>query len=92
MSTSRALPQAFTFPQRSKDVNELVSIALSQMERGRETLALDKETDTYHCESFALKIFNHADKMDRAGRSDMGTAKAFLAASYFIEVRGAEQP
>lgn len=81
-----AVEQALTFPQRSKDVSDLVSIALSQMEKDRGALALDKENDMYHCESFALKIFSNADKMDRAGRADLATAKAFFVASYFLEV------
>lgn len=31
-------------------------------------------------------MFANADKVDRAGRADLGTAKTFLAASYFIEI------
>eukprot|EP00959_Pyramimonas_sp_CCMP1952_P104319 2180245-Pyramimonas_sp.AAC.2 len=36
---------------------------------------------------FAVKIFNNADKQDRAGRATADTAKAYYAASIFIEVR-----
>ncbi len=40
----------------------------------------------FHCEAFALRIFANADKVDCAGRADANTAKAYYAASFFIEV------
>lgn len=46
----------------------------------------------YQCEAFALRIFNNADRVDRAGRADSNTPKAYLAASYFIEVHCVTSP
>ena len=46
-----------------------------------------REEDQAHCESFALAVFNRADRVDRAGRADKATAVTFYAASYFFEVR-----
>lgn len=45
-----------------------------------------REEDQAHCESFALAVFNRADRVDRAGRADKATAVTFYAASYFFEV------
>jgi hypothetical protein len=39
-----------------------------------------------HVEGFALSVFAKADKQDRAGRADLGTAKTFYAASIFFEI------
>eukprot|EP00955_Chlamydomonas_euryale_P104596 365578-Chlamydomonas_euryale.AAC.8 len=61
--------------------------AAIQMEKDKPKLALDKEQDRFHCEAVALKIFSNADKVDRAGKATIATAKAFLAASYFLDVR-----
>ena len=44
-----------------------------------------REEDSAHCESFALTVFNRADRVDRAGRADKATAVTFYAASYFFE-------
>jgi hypothetical protein len=32
-----------------------------------------------------MKVFSNADQSDNAGRSNLDTAKAFLASSYFFE-------
>ncbi|CAE5965668.1 unnamed protein product [Arabidopsis arenosa] len=41
--------------------------------------------DNMHVEGFALSVFAKADKQDRAGRADLGTAKTFYAAAIFFE-------
>lgn len=81
-----AVEQAFVFKNRAKEINSLVSAALSQMESDVEGLALDRENDQYYCESFAIKVFGIADRSDRAGRHDKATATSFLASSYFFDV------
>jgi hypothetical protein len=41
----------------------------------------------YHCESFASNIFRRANRVDRAGRANADTARAFYASSIFYDVR-----
>ncbi|KAJ9531220.1 hypothetical protein QJQ45_006662 [Haematococcus lacustris] len=78
--------QALQLEKRHKDINGLVASTLASLEKSKLTLTLDQESDRYHCESFALKIFSNADRTDRAGRADVNTAKAFFAASFFLEI------
>ncbi len=49
-------------------------------------LDLDRESDKVHCEAFALRIFGNADRVDRMGKADANTSKAFYAASIFFDV------
>lgn len=51
-------------------------------------LELDPAADRIHCLGFALRIFDNADRVDRAGKATERTSKAFYAASVFIEVGG----
>ncbi|KAL6759310.1 Vta1 like-domain-containing protein [Haematococcus lacustris] len=81
-----AVDQALQLEKRHKDINGLVASTLASLEKSKLTLTLDQESDRYHCESFALKIFSNADRTDRAGRADVNTAKAFFAASFFLEI------
>lgn len=48
---------------------------------------LHAQADRIHCEGFALRIFDNADRVDRAGKATERTSKAYYAASIFIEVR-----
>ena len=61
---------------------------LGQLEKDKAKLQLEPEEDKLHCETFALRIFANADKVDRAGKSTENTSKAYYAASIFIEVDG----
>jgi len=81
-----AVEQAIQFKTRAKEINSLVSAALSQMEKDKEGLSLDKDNDQYYCESFAIKVFGIADRSDRAGKQNKATATSFLASSYFFDV------
>jgi hypothetical protein len=54
--------------------------------RAQARLELDPAGDRIHCEGFALRIFDNADRVDRAGKATERTCKAFYAASVFIEV------
>jgi hypothetical protein len=60
------------------------SILRSAQDKTR--LVLDPESDKVHCEAFALKVFGNADRIDRQGKADANTAKAYYAASFFFEV------
>jgi vacuolar protein sorting-associated protein VTA1 len=44
-------------------------------------------SDRLYCENFALTVFSRADRMDRAGRADINTAKCYYAAAIFLQVR-----
>ncbi|XP_062077568.1 protein HOMOLOG OF MAMMALIAN LYST-INTERACTING PROTEIN 5 isoform X2 [Humulus lupulus] len=60
----------------------------------KKSLKLGSE-DSLYLEGFASNVFAKADKQDRAGRADLGTAKTFYAASIFFEILnqfGALQP
>lgn len=45
--------------------------------------AADKE----YVRNFALTVFRRADKLDRAKRADINTAKCFYAAAIFLQVQ-----
>jgi len=81
-----AVDLALKFQQRAKEINGLVMAALAALEKDKARLQLDKESDKVHCEVFALRIFGNADRVDRLGKADMNTSKAFYAASFFIEI------
>ncbi|GAX80208.1 hypothetical protein CEUSTIGMA_g7646.t1 [Chlamydomonas eustigma] len=81
-----AVEQACRFEKRAADVTELVTVALDQMEKDKPHLDLDEENDRYICEALALKIFSNADKVDRAGKATLTTAKTFYASTYFFEI------
>ncbi|KAF5829036.1 Vta1 like-domain-containing protein [Dunaliella salina] len=60
--------------------------ALAALEKDKARLQLDRESDKVHCEVFALRIFGNADRVDRLGKADMNTSKAYYAASFFFEI------
>ncbi len=91
LSASLQLPrnatQAVSIPKRAKEITGLVSAAMSRLEKDKAALTLDKEQDKVHCEAFALRVFANADRTDRLGKADAGTAKGFYAAFCFFDVR-----
>ncbi|CAI5991307.1 unnamed protein product [Closterium sp. NIES-64] len=70
---------------RSAAVNALLVSIMSRLEKDKAALQLSPD-DGLHVEGFAQRVFSKADKQDRAGRADMGTAKTFYAAGIFFEV------
>ena len=64
----------------------MLSALIAKLEKDKPSINIQPE-DAQYCESFAVTIFNRADKMDRAGRADKNTVITFYAASVFIEVR-----
>eukprot|EP00798_Chlamydomonas_sp_ICE-L_P007776 gene7776-963_t len=78
--------QAMKIKPLAKEINKLLVDTLTKMEVEKPNLGLNNETDKYHCESFALRIFKNADKADCAGKADGDTSKAYYAASFFIEI------
>jgi hypothetical protein len=79
--------QGLRIPKRAKEIDGLLKALLVQLEKDKQSISLDATNDKYACEIFALNIFKRADKVDRAGRADVNTSKAYYAASIFIEVR-----
>ena len=82
----RAVEEGLGLPERSAAVTALLGSVVTKLERAKaEGLELGDE-DSVHVEGFAVGVFARADKADRAGVADLNTAKAFYAASVFLEV------
>ncbi|XP_017258303.1 LOW QUALITY PROTEIN: protein HOMOLOG OF MAMMALIAN LYST-INTERACTING PROTEIN 5-like [Daucus carota subsp. sativus] len=82
-----AMERGLKIPQteRTKTTNALLVSLMKQLEKDKKSLELTPD-DGLHIEGFALNVFAKADKQDRAGRADKGTAKTFYAASIFFEI------
>ena len=82
----RAVEEGLGLPERSAAVTALLGSVMTKLEQAKaEGLELGDE-DSVHVEGFAVGVFARADKADRAGVADLNTAKAFYAASVFLEV------
>ncbi|KAG2495255.1 hypothetical protein HYH03_006528 [Edaphochlamys debaryana] len=85
-----AVEQAMQLTHRAKEVNALLAATLSQLEKDKAKLdpppGVDPAADRIHCLGFALRVFDNADRVDRAGKATERTSKAFYAASVFIEI------
>ncbi|KAK9849806.1 hypothetical protein WJX84_003534 [Apatococcus fuscideae] len=80
-----AVHQALSFEKRQPDIDSIVKILMSRLEKDKQKVQLS-DTDQQHCETFAQLIFNRAEKMDQAGKWDQNTVIAYYSASYFIEI------
>ncbi|KAK4278426.1 hypothetical protein QN277_016274 [Acacia crassicarpa] len=82
-----AMERGLKIPQseRTKTTNALLVSLMNQLEKDKKSIKLEPD-DSLHLEGFALNVFAKADKQDRAGRSDLSTAKTFYAASIFFEI------
>ncbi len=78
--------QAISITNREPEISGIVEALLAKLEKDKPSLNIGPEDQAY-CENFALTVFSRADKVDRAEKADRTTAKAFYAASIFIEVR-----
>lgn len=83
--------QGFALPTRDKQIDGILKALLATLEKEKlRVKELSKAngdvTDAQYCENFAVQVFNRADKVDRAGRADKGTAMTYYAASFFIDV------
>ena len=82
-----AVMSGLRMENRSPEVNEMMSDAMEKLERAKATMKdLDEVQDEVTCESFALEIFDKADRADRAGSRGITTAKMYYAASIFFNV------
>ncbi|KAJ3694640.1 hypothetical protein LUZ60_000017 [Juncus effusus] len=82
-----AMERGLVIPQkdRTKTTNSLLISLMNQLEKDKKTLKLSSD-DNLYLEGFASNVFAKADKIDRAGRADLNTAKTFYAASIFYEI------
>ena len=81
-----AVEEGLKLQNRDKAIEELLFSVMDKLEQFKAKNALNPEEDKLQLEGFALKIFSRADRVDRAGKADMSTCKAFYAASVFMEV------
>ncbi len=70
---------------RSPQIEGVLGALLAKLEKDKPFINSGPD-DQQYCENFAVKVFNRADKVDRAGRADKSTATTYYAASVFIEV------
>ncbi|THU58073.1 hypothetical protein C4D60_Mb03t10350 [Musa balbisiana] len=82
-----AMERGLKIPQkdRTKTTNALLLSLMNQLEKDKKSVKLGPD-DYLYVEGFASNLFAKADKQDRAGRSDLNTAKTFYAASIFFEI------
>ena len=78
--------QGLVLENRSPQIDGVLGALLAKLEKDKPAISAGPD-DQQYCENFAVKVFNRADKVDRAGRADKGTATTYYAASVFIEVR-----
>jgi len=77
--------QGLALENRSAQIDGVLGALLAKLEKDKPAINAGPD-DHQHCENFAVKVFNRADRVDRAGRADKGTATTYYAASVFLEV------
>lgn len=77
--------QGLALENRSAQIDGVLGALLAKLEKDKPAINSGPD-DHQYCENFAVKVFNRADKVDRAGRADKGTATTYYAASVFLEV------
>jgi vacuolar protein sorting-associated protein VTA1 len=78
--------QGLEIPNPTKEIQGLIRATFSQCEKDKPIVKPVEDTDRAECEAFALGVFRRADRVDRAGRADANTSKAFYAAAIFMQV------
>eukprot|EP00879_Flechtneria_rotunda_P007323 GHRR01007682.1.p1 GENE.GHRR01007682.1~~GHRR01007682.1.p1 ORF type:complete len:432 (+),score=152.84 GHRR01007682.1:237-1532(+) len=81
-----AIKKALEISQPTKEIAGLIKATFAQCEKDKPNVKPNEDQDRLYCESFALTVFKRADKVDRAGRADINTCKAFYAAAIFLQV------
>eukprot|EP00878_Enallax_costatus_P002726 GHUV01002915.1.p1 GENE.GHUV01002915.1~~GHUV01002915.1.p1 ORF type:complete len:286 (+),score=107.16 GHUV01002915.1:222-1079(+) len=81
-----AIKKGLEIPKPTKEISGLIKATFLQCERDKPQIQPNAAQDRLYCENFALNVFRRADKVDRAGRADMNTCKAFYAAAIFLQV------
>lgn len=78
--------QALELPHPADPIKDLIKALFDQCEKDKPKIQPNEAADREYCKNFALTVFNRADKMDRANRADINTAKCFYAAAIFLQV------
>jgi vacuolar protein sorting-associated protein VTA1 len=66
---------------------ECLGAILNDLEKEKKAMSNFTKDEGYAvCREFAMKIFDRADAVDRAGKSNKSTAKSFYAAASFLDV------
>jgi vacuolar protein sorting-associated protein VTA1 len=66
---------------------ECLGQILNDLEKEKKAMSnFTKEEGYVICREFAMKVFDKADSIDRAGKSNKSTAKSFYAAASFLDV------
>ena len=86
---SRLLPchfQALEFSSPAEPIRGLIKALFDQCEKDKPLVQPNEAADKEYVKNFAITVFNRADKLDRAKRADINTAKCFYAAAIFLQV------
>eukprot|EP00803_Ostreobium_quekettii_P008779 evm.model.scf_2097.3 EVM.evm.TU.scf_2097.3 scf_2097:20497-25081(-) len=78
--------QGIRIEERAPEADQLLGKVLTHLEKDKPFINLDQEADAEYCEKFALGVFRNAERKDRAGQATRDTAKAYYAASIFLEI------
>ena len=82
-----AVMEGIAIPSRHPDIASLINKVMGDLEAAKPKLTLSGgDSDRFHVEAFALKVFAGADRLDRGGKRDDSTMKRFFAASQFFRV------
>lgn len=71
----------------STEARECLGMMLNDLEKEKKAMSSFTKEEGYQlCRGFAMKVFDKADAVDRAGKSNKTTAKSFYAAASFLDV------
>jgi len=71
----------------STEGNKCLGTVMESLEKEKKTMSnFSKEESEMLCRKFANKVFDKADKVDRAGMANKSTAKSFYAAASFLDM------
>lgn len=83
--------QALELPHPAEPIRGLIKALFDQCEKDKPKVQPNEASDKEYCKNFALTVFSRADKLDRAKRADINTAKCFYAAAIFLQVNTASR-
>lgn len=81
-----ALKRALELPNPAEPIQGLVKALFDQCEKDKPKVSPNEAADREYVKNFALTVFGRADKLDRARRADINTAKCYYAAAIFLQV------
>lgn len=79
-------PQALELPNPAEPIRGLIKALFDQCEKDKPKVSPNEAADREYVKNFALTVFSRADKLDRARRADINTAKCYYAAAIFLQV------